>query len=199
MAHGKDRELLLVKENRMKRKISMLGAICLALMLVAIPFMSCGEPEAPPTPAAPTVITPTPAVVIPSPGLPPTPTVPVTPTTPAGPAKPVTPAPAPVVVAAPAGEPVFTVLAPCSYRAPVEVQGLSPRLDTLEGKTVGVLNLHGGNEEAIESVGPDLQAAVPGCNVIYFRTEGGFAAGPLTDNDWAKVRDCDACIVGHDF
>ena len=97
-------------------------------------------------------------------------------------------------------EPVYTVLNPVAQQPEKEVQGLSPRLDTLEGKTVGVINLHGGNEEAIISVAPDLRAAVPGCDVIYYRTEGGHGgAGPLTDKDWATITACDACILGHNF
>ena len=180
------------------RKVTIFGITCLILALVAMPFAACAEPT-PPPPAEPTVITPTPAVVVPSPGLPATPTVPVTPTTPTGPATPVTPAPAPVVVPAPAGEPTYTVLNPVAQQPPRDVQGLSPRLDTLEGKTVNVINLHGGNEEAMISVAPDLQAAVPSCNVVYFRTDGGFGGNPLTADDWAKMTDCDAAIIGHGF
>ena len=96
-------------------------------------------------------------------------------------------------------EPMFTVLNPVSQESEREVHALSPRLDTLEGKTVLVVNLHGGNEEVMESIAPDLQAAVPGCNVVYYRTEGGHGAGPLTDKDWARMRDCDAAIIGHVF
>jgi len=157
-------------------------------MLAAMPFMAaCAEPAPPASPGAPTVITPTPAVVIPSPGLPPTPTVPVTPTPPTGPAAPVTPAPAPVVVPAPAGEPVFTVLDPRAYEPPIDFVGLAPRLDTLEGKTVGVINMGGGNSDAVmPSIATGLQAAVPGCNVVY-------------SEDKNSIKSCDAAIIGHDY
>ena len=96
-------------------------------------------------------------------------------------------------------EPVFAVLDPRGIEPEREIHPLCPRLDTLEGKTVNVINLHGGNEEAIESVGPDLKAAVPGCNVVYFRTDGGFGGAPLTEKDWAKMLDCDAAILGHNY
>jgi len=98
-----------------------------------------------------------------------------------------------VVVPAPAGEPVYTVLDPRSFEEPWDFQGLAPRLDTLDGKKVGVVNMHGGNEEAIRSVGPALQAAVPGCNVISWEaTREG-----KEDDDFIKT--CDAVILGHDY
>jgi len=96
-------------------------------------------------------------------------------------------------------EPVFTVLNPVAEEPEREITPLNPRLDTLEGKTVNVINLHGGNEEVMESIAPDLKAAVPGCNVKYYRTEGGHSAGPLTDKDWARMLDCDAAILGHAY
>lgn len=96
-------------------------------------------------------------------------------------------------------ETVFTVLNPVAKQPSMKVQGINPRLDTLKGKTVNVINLHGGNEAAIESVGPALQAAVPDCNVVSFRTDGGFGGYPLTDEDWANMLNCDAAILGHDY
>jgi len=96
-------------------------------------------------------------------------------------------------------ESVFTVLNPVAHEPERDIYALNPRLDTLEGKKVLVLNLHGGNEEAIESVAPDLQAVVPGCNIRYYRTEGGHGAGPLTEKDWSIMLDCDAAIIGHAF
>ena len=96
-------------------------------------------------------------------------------------------------------ETVFTVLNPVAQEPERTVQGLNPRLDTLKGKKVNVINLHGGNEEAIESVARDLLVAVPACNVEYYRTGGGHGAGPLSDEDWARMVDCDAAILGHAF
>ena len=181
------------------KKLTLLGFICLALMLTALPFAACAEPT-PPPPGAPTVITPTPAIVTPSPA-PAAPTAPVAvvpaPVTPVGPAAPVTPAPAPVVVTAPAGEPVFTVLDPRSYQEPWELQGITPRLDTLEGKSIVVVNLHGGNEAAIISVGPALQAAVPGCNVQSLSVEG-FWSLSKDEKSWI-LDNFDGAIFGHDY
>ena len=96
-------------------------------------------------------------------------------------------------------ESLYTVLNPVAQQPSKKVQGINPRLDTLKGKTVNVINLHGGNEAAIESVGPALQAAVPDCNVVPFRTDGGFGGYPLTDEDWANMLNCDAAILGHNY
>lgn len=95
--------------------------------------------------------------------------------------------------------PLFTVLNPLGFEPEREILGINQRLDTLENKTVNVINLHGGNEVAIESVGPDLKEAVPKCNVLSFRTNGGFGGAPLSDKDWNRMLDCDAAILGHNY
>ena len=173
----------------MKKKVTIFGFICLALILVAMPFMAaCGE-EAP-APTTPTVPT--------TPTAPTTPTVPTTPPVapPAGPAAtPVTPPVLPPITVA--GEPVYTVLDPRSWQEPWEIQGLSPRLDTLEGKRIIVVNLHGGNEIAIESLGPALQEAVPGCYVESLSVEGFWA---LSRDEKSYILDnFDGAIFGHDY
>jgi hypothetical protein len=96
-------------------------------------------------------------------------------------------------------EPRLTVLNPERIKPEREILPLNPRLNTLVGKTVNVVNLHGGNEVIMESIAKDLKAAVPGCNVVYFRTDGGFAGLPLTEADWEKMLNCDAAILGHNF
>jgi hypothetical protein len=50
---------------------------------------------------------------------------------------------------------------------PIPYFGLSPRLDTLVGKKIGVLNYGGGNQEAMEPVAPAIMAAYPGCEAEY--------------------------------
>jgi len=61
-----------------------------------------------------------------------------------------------------ADEPVYTVLDPRSREPEVKFRGLNPRLGTLAGKKIIVANLHGGNEEIMESIAADLKGAV-GC------------------------------------
>jgi creatinine amidohydrolase/Fe(II)-dependent formamide hydrolase-like protein len=97
------------------------------------------------------------------------------------------------------GEGVFTVLDPRADEIEREVYALSPRLDSIKGKKIMVLNLHGGNEVAFASIAPALKAALPECDVEYFRTEGGFGGGPLTQSDWDKIETADAAIVGHNY
>ena len=93
----------------------------------------------------------------------------------------------------------YIVLNPEGIKPEIEIRPLSPRLDSLEGKTVNVINLHGGNEIILESIAADLQKAVPGCKVVYYRTDGGQGGSPLTEEDWERMLDCDAAIVGHNY
>ena len=155
--------------------------ICLAVMLT-VPFAACGaEAPAPVTPAPVTPAPVTPAPVTPAP---------VTP------ASPVTPSPAPVVVPAPAGEPTYTVMDPRAWEPPRPFAGLAPRLDTLAGKKIIVVNLRGGNEDAILSVGPALQAAFPTAEVTVITTEGPWM---VSKTEWELIESQDAVIFGHDY
>ena len=55
----------------------------------------------------------------------------------------------------------FTVLNPEGIKPDIEIHPLNPRLNTLEGKTVNVIDLHGGASYIIESIAADLQKSVP--------------------------------------
>ena len=94
-------------------------------------------------------------------------------------------------------EPEYTVLDPCSREPEVKYRGINPRPDTLEGKKVIVVNLHGGNEEIMESIASDLQEAVPACDVIYYPVKGRWAE--LTQEDWDMMLSGDAAILGHNY
>ena len=96
-------------------------------------------------------------------------------------------------------EPAFTVLNPEGIKQEIKLHALSPRLNTLAGKTVNVINLHGGNEIILESIASDLKKVVPECNVVYYRTDGGQGGSPLTEEDWKKMEACDAAIIGHNY
>ena len=93
----------------------------------------------------------------------------------------------------------YTVLNPEGLKQEIELHALNPRPESLEGKTVNVINLHGGNEIILESIAADLQKAVPACKVVYYRTDGGQGGSPITEEDWEKMADCDAAIVGHNY
>jgi len=91
-------------------------------------------------------------------------------------------------------EAVFTVLNPRSSEEPTEFVGIAPRLDTLEGKKIGVVNLMGGNEELMESIPPDLMAAVPGCDVEYLKMPDSHA-----ESAWDWVKSKDGIVLGHGY
>ena len=94
-------------------------------------------------------------------------------------------------------EPLYTVLDPRSREPEVEFRGLNPRLDNLEGKKIIVANLHGGNEEIMESIAADLKGAAAACEVVYYPTKGRWA--DLVQEDWDMMLSGDAVILGHNY
>jgi hypothetical protein len=94
-------------------------------------------------------------------------------------------------------EPVYTVLDPRSREPDVEYRGLNPRLDTLNKKKIIIANLHGGNEEIMESIAADLKEAVPECDVVYYSAKGRWA--DLEQEDWDMMLSGDAAILGHNY
>jgi hypothetical protein len=94
-------------------------------------------------------------------------------------------------------EPVYTVLDPRSREQEVEFRGLNPRPDTLDGKKIIVANLHGGNEEIMESIAADLKEAAGACEVIYYPAKGRWS--DLTQEDWDMMLSGDAVILGHNY
>jgi hypothetical protein len=94
-------------------------------------------------------------------------------------------------------EPVYTVLDPRSREPEVEFRGINLRLDTLAGKKIIVANLHGGNEEIMESIAADLKRAAAGCEVVYYPTKGRWA--DLLQEDWDMMLSGDAVILGHNY
>jgi len=98
-----------------------------------------------------------------------------------------------VAPAAAPAEPVYTVLDPRSYEPGVKYQGLTLRLDTLEGKTVGIINMGGAGSEVMQTIGPALKATVPGCSTVYRETHPG---GTM---EWDFIESCDAIILGHNY
>lgn len=91
----------------------------------------------------------------------------------------------------------YTVLDPRGWEPPVEFQGINSRLETLDGKKIVVVNLHGGNEEIMESIAFDLQEAVPACHVEYYPVKGRWA--DLKPEDWEVMLSGDAAILGHNY
>jgi len=164
------------------KKVTLLGFICLAMMLAVMSFAACAEQAA------------APPVTVTGPGGTVTVSAPAGTVTATAPAKTVT------VTATPppaqAKEPTYTVLDPRSWEPPYPYQGLAPRLTTLEGKKIIVVNVRGGNEEAILSVGPALKKAVPSATVDVYTTVGPWSVLPP---EWEKFKGYDAAIFGHNY
>jgi len=97
-----------------------------------------------------------------------------------------------------AGETLYSVLDPRGIDPPREFQAISPRLDTLSGKKVGVINLHGGNDIVMTTIAPSIKALVPDCDAVYYDAEIEWHR-PRTEGDWAFIESCDAVIIGHDY
>ena len=79
----------------------------------------------------------------------------------------------------------------------MEYRGINTRLDTLEAKRVIVANLHGGNEEIMESIASDLKDAVTTCEVVYYPVKGRW--DDLTQEDWNVILSGDAAVLGHNY
>ena len=104
--------------------------------------------------------------------------------------------PTPPTTPAAITKPVYTVLDPRSYEPEVHYQGLSPRLDTLKDKKVGIINMRGAGAEIMETIGLDLEAAVPGCTTMY--REVGHEPGAI-EGLKEFINSCDAIILGHNY
>jgi hypothetical protein len=94
-------------------------------------------------------------------------------------------------------EPLYTVLDPRSREPEVAFRGISPRPETLEAKRIIVANLHGGNEEIMESIASDLRKAVGTSDVVYYPVKGRW--DDLTPEDWNMLLSGDAVILGHNY
>ena len=94
-------------------------------------------------------------------------------------------------------EPMYTVLDPRSREPEIEFRGLNPRLTALDNKKIIVANLHGGNEEIMESIASDLKGAVTSCEVVYYPTKGRWS--DLLQEDWDMLLSGDAVILGHNY
>jgi len=94
-------------------------------------------------------------------------------------------------------ESVYTILDPRGWEPDVEYQGITPRLEDLEGKKIKVVNLHGGNEEVMAVLADDLQEALPKSNVIYYPIKGRWA--DLEPEDWDEIKESDSVILGHNY
>lgn len=93
----------------------------------------------------------------------------------------------------------ITVLSPMGIPPAIELKGMAPRLDTLDGKTVYLVN-HGylGTDILLREVEDWFEATMPVVNIVYRKKSGFF-----TSEDpslWSEVKEKgDALIMamGH--
>ena len=95
-----------------------------------------------------------------------------------------------------AKEPVYRFLNPQGIPGPVEVQGLAPRLDTIEGKTIYVVVCEAGPQ-----TGPFLEKYLkenyPDTNWIRIQHNGFGPTDPAEDGNLLK--EADAVIGGQSW
>ena len=89
------------------------------------------------------------------------------------------------------------MLDPRSVESAINYQGLGPRLDTVDGKNIVVLNQHGGNEDAMRSIGPALQAQYPNCIMTPHEASGMWHLDPPEIQ--YLVDTFDGCITGENY
>jgi hypothetical protein len=101
--------------------------------------------------------------------------------------------------AKPAAKPLITVLNPAVESKMVDRIPLSPRLDTLEGKTIYLVDINWGGPEAAYSVFEEIQAwfakNIPSAKIIIKRKAGMYS----TDDPalWKEIaKNANAALIG---
>ena len=100
------------------------------------------------------------------------------------------------VQAAPAGE-MITVLNPLGTPPPIKLKQMAPRLDTLEGKTIYIVDdgFIGGNN-LLEQIVDWFAANYPNTKAIYKR-KGGMGFEAEDPQLWAEIKEkADAVLIG---
>jgi hypothetical protein len=101
--------------------------------------------------------------------------------------------------AKPAAKPLITVLNPAVENKMVDRIPLSPRLDTLEGKTIYLVDINWGGPEAAYSVFEEIQSwfakNIPSAKIIIKRKAGMYS----TDDPalWKEIaKNANAALIG---
>ena len=101
-----------------------------------------------------------------------------------------------------AAEPQFEVLSPWAEADPVTPRGISPRLNTLAGKRIGLFaNFKRASRPIVAEVGKRLKAMYPSCETSLFDSRGANVVETETENReqfvaWAKEVDAVVLAVG---
>jgi hypothetical protein len=101
-----------------------------------------------------------------------------------------------------AAEPQFRVLSPWAEVDPIPVRGISPRLDTLAGKKIGLFsNFKRAAKPVVVEVEKRLNAMYPDCETSFFDSRGANVVETETKNKeqfiaWARRVDAVILAVG---
>jgi hypothetical protein len=101
-----------------------------------------------------------------------------------------------------AAEPQFRVLSPWAEVDPIALRGISPRLDTLAGKKIGLFsNFKRAARPVVAEVEKRLKAMYPDCETSFFDSRGANVVETETKNReqftaWAKQVDAVILAVG---
>jgi hypothetical protein len=97
---------------------------------------------------------------------------------------------------APAEEEI-TVLTPLGHPPSITLRPMSPRLDTLEGKTVYIVdNIYPGSDLLLTEMAAWFEREMPDTKAFYKR-KGGFGFESEDPALWAEVKEkADAVIIG---
>lgn len=95
------------------------------------------------------------------------------------------------------GEQKITVLSPVGMPPDIQLKSMAPRLDTLDGKTVYLVNDgYLGTDILLKEMEDWFKATMPRVNIVY-RAKGG---GGFTAEDpklWAEIKEkADAVVMG---
>lgn len=99
-------------------------------------------------------------------------------------------------------EPQFRVLSPWAEADPITLRGISPRLDSLAGKRIGLFaNFKRASRPIVAEVGKRLKSAYPDCETSLFESRGANVVETETENReqfiaWAKGVDAVVLAVG---
>ncbi len=95
-------------------------------------------------------------------------------------------------------EAIITVLNPMGTPPPITLIPQAPRLDTLDGKTVYLINTgYIGTDRFMDEVAKWFKANYPKTNIVYRDNRSGAGLSSLSETLWAEIAEKgDAAIVG---
>jgi hypothetical protein len=101
--------------------------------------------------------------------------------------------------AAPVEEKI-TVLTPLGHPPSIKLKAMAPRLDTLEGKTIYIVdNVYPGSDRLLTEMAAWFEREMPKTKALYKRKSAGMMGGfeGVDQNLWAEIKEkADAVIIG---